>query len=93
MSGEGRIIARTPIVKPSEATARGCVVIREFDDEFVVHNAQADEEGRLVAFYWGRYYRKRDPHALADALRAFIRKAITWHGLGGSYEIITEEAS
>jgi hypothetical protein len=54
MSGEGKIIARTPIVKPSEATARGCVVIREFDDEYVVHNAQADEEGQFVAFYWGR---------------------------------------
>jgi hypothetical protein len=93
MTGEGQIIARTPIVKPSPATARGCVVIREFDDEYVVHHAQADEQGRLVGFYWGRYYRKRDPHALAEALRAFIRMAITWHGLGGSYEFISEEAS
>ena len=50
-----KIIAQSPFTKPSPATARGCVVIRENHRQYVVHNAEADEDGRLVAFYWGHY--------------------------------------
>ncbi len=76
-----KLIAQTPICKPSEMTSRGCIVIREDDKEYVVHNAEADEEGKLVAFYWGHYIRKDEPHALDAAVAIFCRKAISWHVL------------
>jgi hypothetical protein len=76
-----KVIAQSPFTKPSPATARGCVVIRENDRQYVVHNSEADEDGRLVAFYWGHYIDKDEPRALDVAVAIFCRKLIAFHGL------------
>jgi hypothetical protein len=83
-----KIIAQSPIIKPSPCTSRGCVVIREDDHEYVVHNAEADKDGQLVAFYWGHYFHKSDPDALDRAVAVFVRKTLTWHGLSSTYELV-----
>jgi hypothetical protein len=75
-----RVIAPTPICKPSPATARGCVVIRENDSQYVFHTAEADDDGKLVAFYWGYYIRKDEPRALQRAVVILCRKAASFYG-------------
>ena len=75
-----KVIAQTPITKPSPATTRGCVVIRENEHEYVVHTAEADEDGNLVAFYWGYYIRKGEPQALRRAVVIMCRKAASFYG-------------
>jgi hypothetical protein len=76
-----KIIAQTPITKPSPATTRGCVVIREDETQYVVHTAEADEDGNLVAFYWGYYILKDRPRALQDAVAVLCRKAALFYGI------------
>lgn len=76
-----KVIAHTPIIKPA-ASLPGCIVIREYDDEYVVHHAASDDHGNLVSFFWGHYFKKNEPDALKRAMRVFIDKSIRWHGLG-----------
>ena len=82
-----KIIAQSPIVKPCPATSRGCIVIRENDKEYVVHNAEADEDGKLTSFYWGNYFPKRgEPKALESAMLCFVRKMLQFYALNPRYE-------
>jgi hypothetical protein len=86
--GKPRIIARTPTFKPSEMTSLGCIVIREYEDEYVVHHAEVEpassldpRDERLVSFYWGHYFKKDRCDALERAVESFIVKAIRWYNL------------
>jgi hypothetical protein len=82
MKGNPRLIAKSPTVKPSPATMPGCVVVREFDDEYVVHNAQVNlDTGKVEGYFWGCYVKKDRPDALQRAVLKFVEKVIAWHGL------------
>jgi hypothetical protein len=82
-----KIIAQSPITKPCPVTSRGYIVIREGEHEYVVHNAEADEDGQLVAFYWGHYFRKDKPEALAQATLDFVRRTLRWQCLHTTHEL------
>jgi hypothetical protein len=82
MKGKPKIIAQTPRFKPGEMTSLGCIVIREYEDEFVVHNVECDrEDGGYLSYYWGHYFPKKDGRddALRRAVRCFVDKAVRWY--------------
>ena len=75
-----KMIAHTPIIKP-EGCVAGCIVIRETDTQFIVHNAEVDADGKFVGYYWGHYFNKNEPDALKRAMQKFVEKTIRWHFL------------
>ncbi len=79
-----KFIATTPAIQPPCCTP-GRIVIREFDDEYVVHHAECDLNGNPTAYYWGHYFKKGEPDALKNAMKIFVRKAVEWHGLESVY--------
>jgi hypothetical protein len=86
-----KIIAQSPIIKPCPITSRGCIVIREDDKTYVVHNAQADEDGSLTSFYWGHYFRKDRPDALDRATLDFVGRVLRWHCLHITHKLVPVE--
>src|SRR6185437_16154465 len=48
------VIAHTPIIQPSGCTP-GYIILRETEEQYIVHNAEVDEKGAFVGLYWGHY--------------------------------------